>query len=152
MKFQNVALLLLLASGSDAFAPVAQYRLKAQSTSLHVSVGLGPDEAQKAKKVELVAGVDYEVPDHESFRTSRRSKIDETCDSWFGALLGNDETSFLGEISTAARTKLATPVELKNEVGTIFAGYGSSCVIWSAHTGVYNRCCYLKTMKISQPM
>jgi hypothetical protein len=92
------------------------------TTSLGVSIGLGPDQAveeegKKAEKKELVAGVDYEVPDHESYRTSRRSKLDEQCDEWFGALLGDEKThGVLGSLADDAREILTTQVPLVNEV------------------------------------
>jgi hypothetical protein len=95
------------------------------TTSLGVSIGLGPEQAveeeegegKKAEKVELVAGVDYEVPDHESYRTSRRSKLDEQCDQWFGTLLGDEKTQgVLGSLADDAREILTTPVPLVNEV------------------------------------
>lgn len=79
---------------------------------------MGPAEDQ-ADKVELVEGVDYEIPNHEEYRTSRRSKLDEQCDAWFGALLNSNESGgVLGELSEQARTILTTPVELKNEVSS----------------------------------
>jgi Fe-S cluster assembly scaffold protein SufB len=66
-------------------------------TKLGVSIGLGPqkDEQQQqtaaagaaARESALVPGEDYEVPDHEAYRTSRRSKFDERCDRWFAQLL-----------------------------------------------------------------
>ena len=95
------------------------------TTSLGVSIGLGPEQAveeeegegKKAEEIELVAGVDYEVPDHESYRTSRRSKLDEQCDQWFGALLGDEKTQgVLGSLADDAREILTTPVPLVNEV------------------------------------
>ncbi|KAG7364858.1 iron-sulfur cluster assembly protein SufD [Nitzschia inconspicua] len=96
---------------------------------LHVSIGLGPDKKMEEEggeeatddpvgeeKKQLVAGVDYEIPDHESFRTSRRSKLDEQCDVWFGALLGGeDDKGVLGELADEARKTLLTPVPLVNE-------------------------------------
>lgn len=70
-----------------------------------------------AAEKEKVAGVDYEIPDHESFRTSRRSKLDEQCDAWFGALLGGeDDKGVLGKLADDARETLFTPVPLVNEV------------------------------------
>ena len=89
------------------------------SSKLHVSIGLGPepktDDGEQEK--ELIPGVDYEVPDHESYRTSRRSKIDEQCDKWFGALLGTeDDNGILGSLADDAREILLTPVPLVNEV------------------------------------
>jgi hypothetical protein len=95
------------------------------SSQLHVSVGLGPQKKENEKKV-LVAGVDYEVPDHESFRTSRRSKQDEKCDEWFGTLLGTeDEKGILGSLTDDARSILLAQVPLVNEVcsGTIVLAY-----------------------------
>lgn len=109
------------------------------STRLHVSIGLGPDkrlrkddegdddeggnkasddgEVDDNEKRVLVAGVDYEIPDHEAFRTSRRSKLDEQCDNWFGALLGSeDDKGVLGPLADEARKMLVSPVELVNEV------------------------------------
>jgi hypothetical protein len=105
------------------------------TSSLRVSIGLGPEsdltdeEAEdgersegyknnkKIKKKELVAGVDYEVPDHESYRLSRRSNLDEQCDKWFGDLLGNeDQQGIMGSLADDARKILTTPVPLINEV------------------------------------
>ncbi|VEU37664.1 unnamed protein product [Pseudo-nitzschia multistriata] len=91
------------------------------SSSLGVSIGMGPEqsveeEEGEGKKKELVAGVDYEVPDHEAFRTSRRSKLDEQCDQWFGALLGDETKSgVLGPLADDARETLLKPVPLINE-------------------------------------
>lgn len=83
------------------------------------SIGLGPAEDQQASQwvdEALEAGVDYEIPNHEEYRTSRRSKLDEQCDAWFGSLLEASEGGVLGDLSDEARTILTTPVELKNEV------------------------------------
>lgn len=88
-----------------------------QQSKLFVStgnIGLGPAEEQQEVK-ELVEGVDYEVPNHEEYRTSRRSKLDEQCDKWFGALLEAKGGGVLGELSDNAHSILTTPVELKNE-------------------------------------
>jgi hypothetical protein len=74
------------------------------------------------EKRELVAGIDYEIPDHEAFRLSRRSKLDEACDAWFGALLGgHDDNGVLGKLAESARETLLTPVPLVNEVSTTFS-------------------------------
>jgi hypothetical protein len=93
------------------------------STQLQVSIGLGPGEGQvqeEEEKKELVAGVDYEIPDHESYRTSRRSKLDEQCDQWYGALLGGEQDKgILGSLADDARKILLTPVPLVNEVQCI---------------------------------
>ena len=87
------------------------------SSKLHVSIGLGPEpKTDEEDEKELIPGVDYEVPDHESYRTSRRSKIDEQCDKWFGALLGSeDDKGILGSLADDAREILTTPVPLINE-------------------------------------
>jgi len=105
-------------------------------SQLRVSIGLGPEQAieeeeekkeglenynKPMKKNELVAGVDYEVPDHESYRLSRRSKLDEQSDKWFGALLGDDEQiGIMGSLADDARKVLTTPVPLTNEIALPF--------------------------------
>ena len=105
------------------------------TSSLRVSIGLGPEadltdedaedgersegykNNKKTKKKEYVAGVDYEVPDHESFRLSRRSNLDEQCDKWFGDLLGNeDQQGIMGSLADDARKILTTAVPLINDV------------------------------------
>jgi hypothetical protein len=106
------------------------YRSSSPTSQLQVSIGLGPDkkleedgeegtttEQVAAEKRELVPGVDYEIPDHEAFRTSRRSKLDEQCDEWFGSLLGGeDDKGIMGSLADGARKTLLTPVPLINEV------------------------------------
>jgi len=82
------------------------------------NIGLGPAEDQQETK-ELVEGVDYEVPNHEEYRTSRRSKLDEQCDAWFASLLNSGDGGVLGDLAEHARTTLTTPVELKNEVRSV---------------------------------
>ena len=101
-------------------------RVASYSTSaLGVSIGMGPEQAVEEeegeggskKSSELVAGVDYEIPDHESYRTSRRSKLDEQCDGWFGAILGDEtQRGCLGSLADGAREILLAPVPLINEV------------------------------------
>jgi len=89
------------------------------SSALGVSIGLGPESAvdEEEDNGPPVAGVDYEVPDHEAYRTSRRSKLDEQCDRWFGALLGDEtQSGVLGPLADGARETLLTPVPLVNEV------------------------------------
>ena len=120
MKFTVVAASsLMLTSGSTAFThdwctkSVSTFRSK----QLHVSIGLGPDE-QKDESRDLVPGVDYEVPDHESFRTSRRSKLDEQCDKWFESLVG-DEYGTLGSLAEDAKALLMTQTPLVNEVHSV---------------------------------
>ena len=115
MKF---VLLSSILAHVGAFGVVRTPQGSRASLPLFVStgnIGLGPTEDQKEKK-ELVEGVDYEVPDHEAYRTSRRSKLDEQCDAWFGSLLNASDKGVLGDLADNARTILTTPVELKNEV------------------------------------
>eukprot|EP00542_Grammatophora_oceanica_P018840 CAMPEP_0194046682 /NCGR_PEP_ID=MMETSP0009_2-20130614/22242_1 /TAXON_ID=210454 /ORGANISM="Grammatophora oceanica, Strain CCMP 410" /LENGTH=690 /DNA_ID=CAMNT_0038692077 /DNA_START=113 /DNA_END=2185 /DNA_ORIENTATION=- len=108
---------------SNTWAGVARQRLSTSSsqtcstTSLGISnIGLGPTEEETTEidYDKLVPGVDYEVPDHESHRLDRRSKLDERCDAWYGELLGA-ENGVLGDIAAGIRTRLMTKVELKNE-------------------------------------
>ena len=98
-----------------------------RSTELHVSIGLGPEKDTEDQVKNLVAGVDYEIPDHESFRTSRRSKLDEQCDKWFGSLMG-EENGILGTLASDARTTLSTPVPLVNEVRKFLCCQSCYCV------------------------
>src|SRR6056300_1510958 len=123
LEFPGALFLWLLCDPAYGFSRslVKQDRTRPASTSqLHVSIGLGPaDQKEEEEKKELVAGVDYEIPDHEAYRTSRRSKLDEKCDEWFGSLLGSEEDKgVLGSLADAARKTLLTPVELVNDVST----------------------------------
>jgi Fe-S cluster assembly scaffold protein SufB len=113
MKFVVVSTILAQVTAFGVVkSPFATRTRLAVSTG---NIGLGPAKDQKEGKKELVAGVDYEVPNHEEYRTSRRSKLDEQCDKWFGSLLNASDGGVLGDLSDAARTILTTPVELKNE-------------------------------------
>lgn len=82
-----------------------------------VSIGLGPEEDVE-EQVATAEVVEYEIPNHEEYRTSRRSKVDEQCDAWFGSLLGDevDAPMVLGSLAEDALHKLMTPVELKNDI------------------------------------
>ena len=124
-QFTSTVLLSLLSIDSSSAFTSKTWGGKSSSTTIsksqlhqYVSVGLGPEEKKETDDdPELVAGVDYEVPDHESFRTSRRSALDEKCDEWFGSLLGSaDDKGVLGSMADEARDKLLTPVPLVNEV------------------------------------
>ena len=116
-------------SAAGAAAPGAT-----TSTSLLVSIGLGPDE-KEVKEKELAPGVDYEIPNHEEYRLSRRSKFDEKCDEWFGKLLGA-ENGVLGSLAVDARQILNQPVPLENEVSYVvrqnLATSRTYCTFWSA--------------------
>lgn len=126
--------------------PVITTTATTSSTQLYVSIGLGPQkkmedsseggaEAEEEKR-ELVAGVDYEIPDHELYRTSRRSKLDEECDRWFGALLGGEnDKGILGPLADEARNSLLTPVPLVNDVSRTlsFPYYGDTWIRLCTH-------------------
>ena len=116
---KSIAFLLLAAApGIDSFLTssrtTASPAFTTKSSALGVSIGLGPEENATERK-ELVAGVDYEVPNHEEYRLSRRSKLDEQCDEWYGKLLGK-ENGILGSLAADARKTATTPVALTNEV------------------------------------
>ena len=86
------------------------------SSALHVSIGLGSGEPNKTlEEKELVAGVDYEIPNHEEHRLDRRSKLDEQCDAWFGKLMEGDHGSF-PDLAQDAYQKLTTLPVLRNDV------------------------------------
>lgn len=106
-----------LGSSSNPFALTSPLSSSC-SSRLYVSIGLGPEEnVTQENKDTLQAGVDYEIPNHEDFRLSRRSKIDEECDTWFLSLLDAGEgPGCLGPIAEQARSQLTTPVPLVNEV------------------------------------
>lgn len=116
-----LSLLLLCASATDGYLTNSRITttrpscVKSTTTSLPVSIGLGPEEKKETKQKVLVAGVDYEIPDHEEYRLSRRSKFDVQCDEWYGSLLG-EENGILGSLANDARTILTTPVPLVNDV------------------------------------
>ncbi len=128
MKLSRTAVKYLVASsclfrvtgfGSTAWTTTTTTRT---TTPLFVStgnIGLGPaEETAKQQQQPNLDDFDYEIPNHEEYRTSRRSKMDEQCDRWFGTLLGNDDDGvmMLGDIAQSQLQLLMTPVELKNEV------------------------------------
>lgn len=116
MKQEQVALLVAVSmemAMAFQIAHQSSIAFRKSTTPAFVSIGIGPEETKEDDK-ELVAGVDYEIPNHEDFRTSRRSKLDEQCDAWFGALLG-DEQGCLGDVAAQVKTLLTTPVPLVNE-------------------------------------
>ena len=93
---------------------------KTSTLALH-AIGLGPGEDEQSSSVTIAeqpAVAEVEI-DHEQYRTSRLSKIDEQCDEWFGALLGtSDETTHLGDVSVEARKRILTLPELKKAVSS----------------------------------
>jgi len=109
-------------TSANNVSPASMIATTSPLTSLGVSVGLGPEQAveeeegEEGQKEEAVAGIDYEIPDHEAYRTSRRSKLDEQCDRWFGDLLGDEkEQGVLGSLADDAREILTSSVPLINE-------------------------------------
>jgi Fe-S cluster assembly scaffold protein SufB len=94
------------------------------NTALFVSIGLGPgdDEVatgtkELARKDLLIAGIDYEIPDHELHRKDRRTKLDEQCDDWFTALLQPVPKRMMGNtIIETMQTTITTVPTLRNEI------------------------------------
>lgn len=121
MKFWACAVLSLVCLNDPTFAFTQAWRghsiVELKHTELHVSIGLGPEKGKDDEVKELVPGLDFEVPDHESYRTSRRSKLDEQCDNWFESLMGN-EIGIMGSLAEDAKTILMTPVPLVNEASS----------------------------------
>ena len=124
MKIERAIVWLLAATVSTCHAFHVQPKLapstsaahRYRSSPLYVSIGLGPSNEQKDGDVEAGEGqIDFEIPNHEEYRTSRRSKLDEACDDWFASLLGDSDGN-LGAVAEGVRERLVTPVELKNEI------------------------------------
>jgi hypothetical protein len=104
-------------------AAAAPQRRAASATALFVSIGLGPGEDEvantpsTARKDVLVAGVDYEIPDHEAHRLDRRTKLDERCDDWYASLLKPVPRTMMGnDIVTQMRNTITTLNPLRNEM------------------------------------
>ena len=118
LQFTSAVLISWACNRAIAFTPNVHRAARIDRHRLFVSIGLGPEkETGEDEKKELVAGVDYEVPDHEAFRTSRRSNLDEQCDEWFGSLLGSNENhGIMSSLSEKMHKLLTTPVPLVNEV------------------------------------
>ena len=118
MKFSILVLVLL--TRASAFSSTRHSQLlhstgTLTSTVLAVSsVGLGPTNNSQEDKV-WVEGIDYTIPNHEEYRLSRRSKIDEQADAWFEKLLGN-EVGMLDQLATDMKERLLKQVELVNDV------------------------------------
>jgi len=97
-------------------------RLTPSKTALSVSIGLGPQQQKDDDNPEatiVTKEVQYEIPNHEEYRLSRRSKLDQACDEWYAALLGTTEdshSSVMGPLADQLRTKLMTPVLLVNDI------------------------------------
>lgn len=119
MKFLFNCFLSHLILNETANAFTQQWRgsplISLEQKRLYVSIGIGPEKEKGEEVKELVEGVDFEVPDHEQYRTSRRSKLDEQCDKWFESLMGN-EIGILGSLAEDAKTILTTPVALVNDL------------------------------------
>lgn len=88
------------------------------STSLKVSVGIGPSEEEqqmmeKAKNEKKQSVVE---PDHELFRGTRLTEFDKKCDDWYAKILQADAPTFMGEISQEALRRIHTLVPLEKQV------------------------------------
>lgn len=123
----------LLSSSSNAFQSPAAHRGRYASKTALGAVGLGPDQTSDAEEgtvvvaeapegySSVITGEDGEflklVTDHDPNRLKRMSDSDTRADDWFGKLLGEDgvDGSFLGSVSAEARSRLLTPVELKDD-------------------------------------
>lgn len=95
------------------------------TSSLHMSFGLGPGSTEEVDatsvKEEKIEGIDYVVPNHELFRKTRLTKIDEQADDWISTLLGgvddNDDSGRypLGDVSKNIMKRILTPVTLQED-------------------------------------
>jgi Fe-S cluster assembly scaffold protein SufB len=123
----------VVADTSDTYTTTAPR----SNSRLYVSIGLGPGKEEGGDIDTVpVEGVDYEIPIHEDYRLSRRSRLDEQCDVWFGSLLDNDDDDndddgtksgsddndndsssdgILGDLAVTARGQLRTRVALTND-------------------------------------
>lgn len=139
-----VSLAACLTKSCDAFtAPLARHVNKYSTTSLGVSIGLGPEndpptsekETEVATKTQddditpkfdnpydperVILGEDGEplahITDHDPYRETRMSSSDRAADAWFGALLESEGASFLGSISEDHKQRLLQKVELVDE-------------------------------------
>ncbi len=139
-----VSLAASLTKSCDAFtAPLASHVNKHSTTSLGVSIGLGPEndpstsekETEVATKTQddditpkfdnpydperVILGEDGEplahITDHDPYRETRMSSSDRAADAWFGALLESEGASFLGSISEDHKQRLLQKVELVDE-------------------------------------
>jgi hypothetical protein len=133
MRYSGLVLLWWATSAQAFLNPLQPTSISTSSgrraTSLYVSIGLGPSDkdptttattSTTAQPDVWKVGIDYEIPNHEEYRTSRRSKLDAQCDAWFAQLLGthndNDSTGALGPLAHAMLTRITTPVPLVNDV------------------------------------
>jgi Fe-S cluster assembly scaffold protein SufB len=123
-----------------------------------VSIGLGPSEEQQDVVGEQeegidysqwVAGVDYEIPNHEDHRLDRMTALDRQCDDWFRALLPNKDKSSGGVFAdtplwSSLYHKLTTPppldknpVELADTSHEDWTPYMSTRLPWSVLSPAY---------------
>jgi hypothetical protein len=87
------------------------------STSLKVSIGIGPSEEEQSQLLEKSSKEELiEEPNHDLFRDSRLTEFDKKCDEWFGNMLQSDAPSFLGKISEEALRRINTLCPLEREV------------------------------------
>jgi hypothetical protein len=157
MKFTTVTIALLATTSASAFVSTATTRNAAtvstttSTTRLFISsIGLGPSKEDEQQRMELaneyvwVEGVDYEIPNHEEYRLSRRSQLDEKVDAWFEKLLATDEqVGVLGKIAVDMKERLLTPVELVNDVRDWFVCF---CVLFHLHQSLSYQLTHPRTL------
>jgi Fe-S cluster assembly scaffold protein SufB len=119
-----------------------------------VSIGLGPSEEQPdvgegIDYSKWVAGVDYEIPNHEDHRLDRMTALDRQCDDWFRALLPNKEEasggvfadtplwSSLYQTLTTPPPLDKNPVELADTSHEDWTPYMSTKLPWSVLSPAY---------------
>lgn len=124
----------------EAFSLPAKALQPPSTTSLRVSIGLGP-ESDEVKDSNIAAAgsttstkkkfldpydpsrviMDEDgqplphITDFEPYRKTRMSESDKAADAWFASLLESDGPSFLGAVSEEHQHRLLTPVELADE-------------------------------------
>ncbi|GKY94379.1 hypothetical protein MPSEU_000403800 [Mayamaea pseudoterrestris] len=88
------------------------------TTTLAVSIGLGPSkEEEQSQRAGDETEFEYEIPNHEEYRLSRRTKLDQACDEWYEGLLQTHAADgILKSLAQQTRTILETPVELVNDL------------------------------------
>jgi hypothetical protein len=110
------------------------------TTSLKVSIGIGPSEEEQKQLAEKRAKEEkfVEEPNHELFRDSRLTDFDKQCDEWFGNLLQSDAPSFLGTVSEEALKRLNTLCPLEREVCICFDEVLHCFILADTYTCIYH--------------
>jgi len=94
------------------------------SSALSMAFGLGPKQLSEEEQANYFEQeqIDYAEPDHELFRKSRLTKIDQQADDWFASLLGNVDNGNdsmdrypLGDVSKNVMKRILTPIVLQQD-------------------------------------